>query len=487
MATQNALSTSRGSTPAQIDELDNVQRLSETTPGPTEREVGFTDDANWEDEPGYNLANPHEKSPPPIGSSPRSVRRRKATGRKVFVAQPNPTRKTKTKGNISENSAPLVNINKEQLKGALNHGASHGASYLLGIVKDALWLLRKPLSAILFVYILAYLLALTSSAFRAVVAPLCWVPGIASTPMCYTPPKIPRFADYPKLAEIQGATFEQLLDETVGGSGLSLEIKKAEMATSDLVTLVKVSKFKSKDLLAQHLEGFVDAAKKTSRGLQRFSSRVSGAVDNIIAVNDHALHTIEEHTKPDSVLSYLNPFSNALTTREVVTRTFTEAMSVLATQMQRVVLEAEVSVRNLDHLEEMLVTVHEMASRENADITAAKEELLAQLWTILGGNRKELRGMDGHLYLLRHIGEYRARAMAHVVAALQAVTAMSEDMEDLRERVSAPELVGDKIPVEVHMKAIRAGLERLKEDRIKAQKREEDTYKRIAGIQDDDS
>ena len=160
-------------------------------------------------------------------------------------------------------------------------------------------------------------------------------------------------------------------------------------------------------------------------------------------------------------------------------------MSVLATQMQRIILEAELNVHNLDQPEEMLGTLHEMATRENADISAAREELLAQLWTILGGNRKALRGMDGHLYLLRHIGEYRTRAMAHVVAALQAVTAMSEDLEDLRERVSAPELVGDKIPVEVHMKAIRAGLDRLQEDRIQARKREEDAYKSIAGVEVD--
>ena len=71
--------------------------------------------------------------------------------------------------------------------------------------------------------------------------------------------------------------------------------------------------------------------------------------------------------------------------------------------------------------------------------------------------------------------------------ASKPVNAVSnEDMEDLRERVSAPELVGERIPVEVHMKAIRAGLDRLQSDRIKAQKREEDTYKRIAGIEEDD-
>jgi hypothetical protein len=62
---------------------------------------------------------------------------------------------------------------------------------------------------------------------------------------------------------------------------------------------------------------------------------------------------------------------------------------------------------------------------------------------------------------------------------------MSEDMEDLRERVAAPELVGSSIPVEVHMKSIKGGLERLKQGRIKAQEREAEAVRRVLAIDSD--
>ena len=52
-------------------------------------------------------------------------------------------------------------------------------------------------------------------------------------------------------------------------------------------------------------------------------------------------------------------------------------------------------------------------------------------------------------------------------------------MEDLRERVSAPDLVRDTVPVEVHMANIREGMDRLKEKRIKAKKTEEMLTRRI--------
>lgn len=94
-----------------------------------------------------------------------------------------------------------------------------------------------------------------------------------------------QWADYPKLMDVQTNTFEQLLDQTAGGSGLSLEVKKAEMATNDLVTLVRVSDLRSRDLLAETLVNFVDEARKTARGLQRFTSKVQGSVDR--SVNSH--------------------------------------------------------------------------------------------------------------------------------------------------------------------------------------------------------
>jgi len=81
------------------------------------------------------------------------------------------------------------------------------------------------------------------------------------------------------MVEMQSKSFEQLLDESVGGSGLALEIKKAEMATTDLVTLVRVSKLTSKDLLAEALVEFVGNARETARGLLKLSAKVSSSVD----------------------------------------------------------------------------------------------------------------------------------------------------------------------------------------------------------------
>lgn len=165
----------------------------------------------------------------------------------------------------------------------------------------------------------------------------------------------------------------------------------------------------------------------------------------------------------------------------IVTKTFNDAMSVLSTQLERVILEAQVSLTNLDRLEQRLVTLHELVQHENSHISAERSELLAEMWSMLGGNRRKVCNLEGHLALLRDIGQYRTRALAHVAAALQTLQSMSDDMEDLRERVAAPEVVGEQIPVEVHMNSIRAGLDRLSEKRYQVRKREEIAIKQVLG------
>jgi hypothetical protein len=121
------------------------------------------------------------------------------------------------------------------------------------------------------------------SVTKTVTAPLCAVPILNRVvPFCSWNKKEDqsfKWADYPKLVDIQSSSFEQLLDESVGGQGLALEVKKAEMATSDLVTLVRVSDLRSRDTLVRTLVNFVEDAKKTGRGLQSLSAKINGAVD----------------------------------------------------------------------------------------------------------------------------------------------------------------------------------------------------------------
>ncbi len=161
-----------------------------------------------------------------------------------------------------------------------------------------------------------------------------------------------------------------------------------------------------------------------------------------MAANDYALKTIEtaRATEPSSwSLSAIVPWARKSTSL-IVTETFEEAMNTLSRHLQRLIVEAEINDRNLNDLEEHLNSLHELVAREDSSISSAKSDLLADLWTQLGGNRKKLRNFDSHLGLLKDLSTYRKQAAVHVAAALQTLRGMAEDMEDMRERVAAPDI-----------------------------------------------
>ena len=144
-------------------------------------------------------------------------------------------------------------------------------------------------------------------------------------------------------------------------------------------------------------------------------------------------------------------------------------------------LELTASTAALDDLDAHLSALHELCAAEDLAQGAARDALLSELWTILGGNRDRLRSFEKNLGLLKDLSEYRRSARAHVAAAQQTVDAMGQEIEELRERVAAPDITGDKIPIEVHMKSIRNGLERLREGRSRAKKIEEAALRQALG------
>ncbi|KAF6757167.1 hypothetical protein DFP72DRAFT_1007111 [Ephemerocybe angulata] len=373
-------------------------------------------------------------------------------------------------------------------------GIRWAVSYTFSIVRPAIRLLRIPLSLILFTFLMAAVLNRVASTLSAAFAPVCYIPGLSSTPACRWVHSYSavsggrdgvRWADYPALVEVQSKTFEQMLDDSMGSSSLSLDMKKTEMATADLIALVRLSNLASRESLAETLSEFVADAKNAGRSLHRLDAKMNGALDSIMAMNDYAYTRIEGARANEPGRFALALWKPQRSSEEVVTETFNDAMNVLSEHLERLLLELESNYSNLDRLEEKLGTLRDIVGREDKRVTADKEELLSYLWTKLGGNRKDLRNFNRNLKMLQDLTVHRKQANARVVATLHTLQAVSQDMEDMRERVAAPNLAGTKIAPEVHMKSIKNGLERLREGRSRAKKIEEDVLRRALGIGND--
>ena len=102
---------------------------------------------------------------------------------------------------------------------------------------------------------------------------------------------------------------------------------------------------------------------------------------------------------------------------------------------------------------------------------------MADLWTILGGNRDRLETQDSHIELLGSLTTYRKEARDRVSRTIEELTSLEEDLEELRGRVAEPWIStlnpivdangylsrgsAGGIPLEVHMDSIRKGVTRL--------------------------
>ncbi|KAE9388725.1 hypothetical protein BT96DRAFT_835852, partial [Gymnopus androsaceus JB14] len=266
-------------------------------------------------------------------------------------------------------------------------------------------------------------------------------------------------ADLSSLVKAETQSFELLLDQATGASALSLTLKKAEYAVSDLAIMVKFSDLENKDLLADAIEDFCHDARSTAKSLQSFSSKASGSIDQIIAYNMYALRAVSAPRSP-SISSAIYVHASAEGTAVQV---FGEVLTALLERVAKLILIAQSLLAHLESLEDKLDVIHELVFQEEFVTSAAKDQLLSRLWTKLGGNQQDIRNHDGNLKLLRELGVYRRRAKAFVASALQTLHALNDDLDDLGERTSnRQDLGGSRSPIEVQIRSIGYGIQRLR-------------------------
>lgn len=303
--------------------------------------------------------------------------------------------------------------------------------------------------------------------------------------------------DFPRLASLQNR-LENAMDESASGAIVAVDLKRSELAVRDLKTLLEHSTLSFKVSLAKNLGKFITDAKSAGRDLQRFSSRVGGTVDEIVALNEHVLQLLERTAnevqpqigegRVERVINSLIPAKPiqpeviAARRKEIKTLWF-HMTSLMKVNIEKLIFEAQRNTRALDELEEQLNLISGIIVREDNQISADEMEMLDRLWTRLGGNKEKLRHLKSHGLLLKEVRKYREDASAHVARTLFQLQQMSTDLEDLDERVSSPALLGEEsgIPLEVHIGAMKLGTGRLLEGRKLAREREDKYLRKMIG------
>ncbi|PIL36026.1 hypothetical protein GSI_01686 [Ganoderma sinense ZZ0214-1] len=263
------------------------------------------------------------------------------------------------------------------------------------------------------------------------------------------------YVDFPGLMALQSRTLDQLLAHSTAGSQLALNVKHAELAVKDLGIIVKASNLTSKDTLTHALEEFAQDAKDAGRDLQQLSAKLYGIVDTVLAFDDYALR------------SMTSAQASGVDAAETAASMFRSTMTVLASEVAQVILHATAVASTLDTLDEKLAVIRSLSVQEMVLTQTALGSVLSDLWTILGGNKDKVHRLAHQVEILGNVDWYRMLAVSHVTATTETLLSIEAELSELRNKLSAPELTGNAIPIEVHITSIERSVRRIKEEKLK--------------------
>lgn len=295
----------------------------------------------------------------------------------------------------------------------------------------------------------------------------CSVPILNLLPMCgnsFPSGANPEFED---LMKVQ-SSFEDILESTAHGSILPIEMKRSEASIRDLKYVVTYSNLPSRGELVYEFQGFIDVARQASGDLIKFNSRVGRAVDHIIGTNKHTLQVIDGFVDAEASRGALSKMfwgSRGLT-QDHLLKQYLQHTSQVEEEIQTLIIEATALLQILEGLDDRLDVIHGVVTRDGVTVRDSREELFAQLWTKLGGNRNSVQKLEQQMQMLVSVNKYRRAAWTHVTSTLLKLQAIAAGLEDLRERVALPETLGiEVVPLQQHIETIQMGVDRLEQVR----------------------
>ncbi|KAK5078391.1 hypothetical protein LTR64_003198 [Lithohypha guttulata] len=380
---------------------------------------------------------------------------------------------------------------------------------IFDILSDALRLLKKPISWILAGYAVLVFFQfaqnlLTSSVYSAL-SPICRIPGTGflDLPMCR-----PYGANLPKLAagtavpepefdtlmQVQGQ-FESIMEDTASGVSLPMDMKRSETSIRDLRQVIRFSEIPSKHELLLELDGFIETARIASYDLQRFNSHVGRGVDIVLStarwtqrVLDDMDHEQEQKDQRGILPSFISdtllaPFKPIKLTHSRLLDQYIQHTHIVSGEIEKLLEEAQTLYDVLQNLENRLETIHSISIRDNIQVQGTKDEILADIWSYVGGNQKKKKKVDRQIALLAGVSEYRRSAFKHVADTIVKLQSMGAELEELRSRVGSAAALKDAgvehIPLAVHVDNIKLGVERLEIGRQRAKELEHERTRRI--------
>ncbi|RIA96009.1 hypothetical protein C1645_756148 [Glomus cerebriforme] len=283
---------------------------------------------------------------------------------------------------------------------------------------------------------------------------ICNVTPYSNSVFSFCKSSIPNFT---AMVEAQVEAQERLLKQAAeldSEGSLAHDIKKAELATKDLMLLVKYSNLKYKSMLTEKLEEFAKASFEANSDLQTLQVRAQTSLDNTLTYISFTLKAIEEFS------------GKVVSPRQErdLTKLHDSLMKLTDEDLRKLIYATDHALKALKRLDAMQSSIHEIAAQEEKLQEIGLEELLSDLWSLLGGNGVEKSIFEKNLRLLKNLDHQRKIAVERIAIIMEHLEKFQMQLNLLREETVTRLLVD--IPVEVQLTNIKKALMRLQNDEI---------------------
>ncbi|KAI5983029.1 hypothetical protein EDD15DRAFT_2376911 [Pisolithus albus] len=292
---------------------------------------------------------------------------------------------------------------------------------------------------------------------------------------------------FPSTIQTQFSALEGLLYDASEVTPLVSALTESRLLVSDLASAVRASPLGSSMVLAEELAAISADTKEASRNLQKLLAHVHGTVDmyvpsrsllskmymlttmeSMLTVNDHLLNLLRNRISPFSVkAAYCYVIGNSLHSNECSSSNFhiAQAFDRVLFQFQHslsiLIMRAVEIQGNLDGIESRLEVVRDLVAMEASGLRDQKTDVLADILTIVGLNRRHISKLDSQIQALKDISRYRTAAARYLAGTFSGLEQLQEVMELLRSLATGIGLI-EGMPLEALIDALTVGIQRLR-------------------------
>ncbi|KAL6904587.1 hypothetical protein GGI43DRAFT_283879 [Trichoderma evansii] len=264
------------------------------------------------------------------------------------------------------------------------------------------------------------------------------------------------FIDFTNLMEVQSG-FESVLDKSAYGLSMPLELKRSEIATRSLRSLLKENEIAAREDFIMELNAYIEKVGQAGGNLQTFYIHVGSTVDSVININRWTLRHInslsmepEEPSLPPAVAWIFKPLSlfksseQAGNDRALLDK-YSEHINLVQDRLDKIIEEGKALSLLLHQGQAHLGAINDQAQRLSSTEKTKPESFISAIWAYIGSLMEEERNFDEQIALLKEVDVQYTNAISHLSSLIDELKDIRLYLGDLLNRNDEPSVAwGDE-------------------------------------------